>query len=96
MFIYGFLVCLYMHLFWQVFEGNSRVTQNGVTNSSYTRLSFVKKIHPFLFDRSISHVAKFYSKIDKYFPFAKSTLRENSFTHLRYFLSFLLFVFIDK
>ena len=35
-------------------------------------------------------------KIDKYFPFAKSNLCENSLTHLKHFLTFLLFVFIEK
>ena len=35
-------------------------------------------------------------KIDKYFPSAKSNLCENSFTHLKHFLTFLLFVFIEK
>ena len=36
------------------------------------------------------------SKIDKYFPFAKSDLRKNSFMQLKHFLTFLLFVFIEK
>ena len=61
---FGFIECLYMHLFWQVFGGSSRVTENWVTNSSYAWLSFIEKIHAmsfvftfsceilFLFDRS--------------------------------------------
>ena len=35
-------------------------------------------------------------KIDKYFTLTKSNLRENSFTHLRHFQNFILFVFIKK
>ena len=35
-------------------------------------------------------------KIDKYFSFAKSNLRENFYMHLRDFLTFLLLVFIEK
>ena len=40
--------------------------------------------------------AKSLRKIDKYLPFAKRNLHENSFTHLRDFLTFVLFVFIEK
>ena len=35
-------------------------------------------------------------KIDKYFSFAKWNLRQNSFTNLRHFLTFPLFVFIEN
>ena len=74
---FGFFECSYLHLFWQVFGRNPRVTQNWDTNSSYARLSFLKKAHAmsfvfdfsrkviFLFARSISHVLKFYRNIDK-------------------------------
>ena len=42
---FGFIECSYLHLFWQVFGRNSRVIENWDTNSSYARLSFVKKTH---------------------------------------------------
>ena len=45
---FGFIECLYMHLFSQIFGGNSRVTKNWVSNSSYAWLSFVNKIHAVL------------------------------------------------
>ena len=55
----------------------------------------------FLFDRSkidnlskmcdLGNSCKNRRKIDKYFPFAKSNLREDSFTHLRHFLTFVCF-----
>ena len=46
---FGFIECLCIHLFWQVFVGNSRVTQNWVTNSSYAWFSFLKKTHANIF-----------------------------------------------
>ena len=103
-----------MRLFWQVFGGNSRVTQNWSTNSSQ-RMAFLKKVYAvsfifyfslqilFLIVRklitwakceTLAILAKFPRKTDKYFPFAKLNLRENFFTHLRHFLTFVLFVFI--
>ena len=39
---------------------------------------------------------KYPRKIGKYFPCAMSNLRENSFTHLKHFLTFLLLHFIEK
>ena len=51
---FGFIECLYMHLFWQIFGENPHVTQNWVTNSNYAWLNFVKKVHEmsFVFDFS--------------------------------------------
>ena len=40
--------------------------------------------------------SKAIGKIDKCFSFTKSNLCENPFRHIRYFLTFLLFVFIEK
>ena len=45
---------------------------------------------------TLTILAKAPRKIDKYFPFAKSNLRKNSFTQLRDFVTFLFFVFIEK
>ena len=55
---FGFIECLYMPLFWQVFGGNTRVIQNWVKNSSYAWLSFVKKINVMYFF-AIFHVKFF-------------------------------------
>ena len=100
---FGFIEYLYMHLVWQVFRGNSCITENWVTNSSYARFSFSKEIHALsfvfnfsweiicFFARSSSFALKFYRNIDKYFPLGKSNPHENSFKQLRYFLTFLLF-----
>ena len=45
---------------------------------------------------TLTILAKTSKKIDKYFLFAKSNLRENSFTHLRHFQTFLLFAYFYK
>ena len=95
---FGFIGCLHMHLFWQVFGGNSRLTQNWVTNSSYAWFSFVKKIHAMSFIFNFPPEIIFCSIVqflifDKYFLFTKSNLHENFFMHLRHSLSFLFFCF---
>ena len=58
--------------------------------------SIVRKLLTWAKCETLTIFAKTPRKTDKYFPFAKSNLHENSFTHLRHFLIFLLFVFIDK
>ena len=45
---------------------------------------------------TLTILTKIPTKIDKFFSFAKSNLCKNSFTYLRHFISFLLFVFIGK
>ena len=45
---------------------------------------------------TLTNLAKTPKKIDIYFLFAKSNLRENSFMHLRHFLTLLLFIFMKK
>ena len=45
---------------------------------------------------TLTILAKTPKKIDKYFQITKSNLPKNFFTHLKHFLTFLLFVFIEK
>ena len=45
---------------------------------------------------TLAILAKTRKKIDKYFQFAKSNLPGNSFTRLKHFVIFLMFVFIEK
>ena len=58
--------------------------------------SIVRKLITWAKCETLTVLAKTSRKTDKYFPFAKSNLRESFFTNLRHFLTFLLFVFILK
>ena len=73
-------------------ELQTRVTRDLVLYffGSFTKMDNLSKMC------NLSNSCKNPTKIDKYFPFAKSNLRENSFRHLRHFLIFLLFVFTEK
>ena len=45
---------------------------------------------------TLTILAKTLRKIDKYFSYVRRNRLENSFTYLRYFVTFLFFVFIEK
>ena len=76
---FGFIECLYMHLFWKVFRENSRVTQNWVTNSRYAWFSFVKKIHAMPFTHDFSREILFLIDCSKIDNLSKMWNLDNSF-----------------